>query len=283
MRTATVTLPGIGQPLTVAVHDVSDKHISTSILERGEWEPFETAVVSRLVRAGDLVVDAGANIGWYTMVAASLGARVVACEPLPANAALLRSNVEGNRLGDLVEIHECALGRAAGIATLALSTDNQGDHRLTTEPTKRSTVSVQVSTLDALLAGRRPTLIKIDTQGSEVAILGGGRSCWAPTLPDRNARPVTLVIEFWPYGLAQCGASVRQLLELLGELIPKTHRCFEIIEWRRGLRELSLEDLYRFTVEGGYSEAAKGFTNLLVLPVERASEIMDMILVEPAS
>jgi FkbM family methyltransferase len=277
MRTTTVTLLGRAQPrtLTVAVHDADDKHISDSILERGEWEPFETVVVSRLVRAGDLVVDAGANIGWYTMVAASLGGRVVACEPLPANAALLRTNVEANELDGVVEVHECALGRVAGHASLALSADNQGDHRMMDRPTKRSTVVVQVSTLDALLAGRRPTLIKIDTQGSEVAILDGGRSGWAPSAAD--AAPVTLVLEFWPYGLAQCGASIEKLLALLGELLPETHRCFEIVEWRRSLRELSLDDLHRFTVEGGYTEAAKGFTNVLVVPCERVAEIDDLL------
>jgi FkbM family methyltransferase len=274
MRTATVTVTGRANPLRVHVHDADDKHISTSILERGEWEPFETAVVSRLVRAADLIVDAGANIGWYTMVSASLGARVIACEPLPANAALLRVNVEANGFGPNVEVHECALGRAAGVATLALSTDNQGDHRVMVGPTKRTSVSVQVSTLDALLAGRRPTLIKIDTQGSEVAILEGGRSAWAPTdvLP-----PVTLVLEFWPYGLAQCGANVERLLDLLGELLPQTHRCFEIVEWRRSLRELSIEDLHRFVVDGGYTEAAKGFTNLLVLPSKRVHEVDEFV------
>ena len=50
-------------------------HVSERIATEGIWEPLETELVRRLIRSGDLVVDCGANIGWYTIVAAALGAR----------------------------------------------------------------------------------------------------------------------------------------------------------------------------------------------------------------
>jgi FkbM family methyltransferase len=279
MRNATVAVPGIATPLEFALHDADDKHISDGILTRGEWEPFETAVFTRLVRPVDLVVDAGANLGWYSVVGAACGASVVACEPMPANAALLRTNVERNGFASRVEIHECALGAEPGEALLTLSADNQGDHRvapLNTE-TKRSTVAVTVNTLDRVLQGRRPALMKVDTQGSEVAILTGGRAAWAP---QRGATSIVLLLEFWPYGLARCGASVGQLLDLLGELLDgvlPTHRCFEILEWRPGLREVTFQQLRAFATEGGYTEAARGFTNLAIVPNERVRAIFDLV------
>ena len=83
---------------------------------------------------------------------------------MPANAMLLRSNVDRNGFAALVEIHESALGQAAGEAVLSLSIDNQGDHRLVTASGSRSTVSVKVQSLDDVLDGRRPTLVKLDTK-----------------------------------------------------------------------------------------------------------------------
>ena len=163
MRTTTVQFPGVGETFEVGVHHNGDRHISESIMMRGDWEPLETAVISRLVNAQDLVVDAGANLGWYTLLAAASGATVVAFEPMPANAMLLRSNVDRNGFAALVEIHESALGQAAGEAVLSLSIDNQGDHRLVTASGSRSTVSVKVQSLDDVLDGRRPTLVKLDT------------------------------------------------------------------------------------------------------------------------
>jgi FkbM family methyltransferase len=277
-RTATVILPGLGSPLLFEVHADSDKHVSERIATEGVWEPFETALIQRLVGPGALVADCGANIGWYTVVTASLGASVVAFEPMPANAVLLRRNVELNELGDRVEVHQVGLGSRPGRAVLELSVANQGDHRMVAEPSgRKATVEVEIRTLDDILAGRRPDLIKLDTQGSEVAILTGGRLGWAPV--DGATAPV-IVLEFWPYGLQQCGASVDQLVEMLREIVDVTHRCFEILEWRFAVTPLSLDDLDAMAHVGGYSAEMKGFTNLLLVPMHRVAEIAEFIAVD---
>jgi FkbM family methyltransferase len=274
-RLAIVQLSGVAEPLTFEVHADNDKHVSERIATEGVWEPFETSVIQRLVRPGDLVADCGANIGWYSVVAGSLRARVIACEPMPVNAELLRRNVAHNGLGEWVEVHEIALGSVPGRATLELSAANQGDHRMAAQPTgRKATVDVAVRTLDDVVGGRRPDLLKLDTQGSEVAILSGGRSAWAPGagLPD----PV-IVIEFWPYGLEQCGASVDQLLALLEPLIDVTHRCFEVVEWRTALLPLTVDEVRRMAHHGGYSAEMKGFTNLLLVPRDRVADVADLI------
>jgi FkbM family methyltransferase len=222
-----------------------------------------------------LFADCGANLGWYSVIAAALGADVVACEPLPANAALLRSNVERNGLGGRIEVHEIALGDRAGTAVLRLSADNQGDHRIQPEtkpenaptaptvPSTRPGVEVPITTLDAVLRGRRPDVLKLDTQGSEVAILRGGRAAWAPS----PGRPdPAIVVELWPYGLRRAGAHESDLLALLGPLIATTHECFEIREWSRSLEPLSSAALAEIVAVGGFSAEMKGFTNLVLVP-----------------
>ncbi len=139
---------------------------------------------------------------------------------------------------------------------------------------RKPTVDIEVVTLDSMIGDRRPDLLKLDTQGSEVGILDGGRRAWAPR--PGSVDPV-IVLEFWPYGLQHCGTSVARLIAQLAELIDVTHRCFEIVEWRTALDRLSLVDLERMVTVGGYCAEMKGFTDLLLAPIARVDEISELI------
>jgi FkbM family methyltransferase len=269
-RIAEVRVPGVAKSLTFAVHATDDKHVSEHIVTRGVWEPLETEVIGRFLGADALFVDCGANLGWFSIIAAARGASVVAFEPFPPNVALLRDNISRNGFAEMIEMHERALGAAPGVARLDLSEDNQGDHRVAVGPTRRRSVEVEVVTLDTTLSDRVPTVMKLDTQGSEVAILRGATAALA-------ASPM-LVLEFWPYGLRRCGASADELLALVGPLIDTTHTCFEIVEFRNGLVPLSLADVVQMTRTGGYTEASRGFTNLAFLPVERTALVADLVI-----
>jgi FkbM family methyltransferase len=269
-RLADIRVPGVAKTLTFALHANDDKHVSEHIATRGEWEPLETEVIGRFLHPDALFVDCGANLGWFSIIAAARGARVVAFEPFAPNAALLRNTISRNGFDDRIEMHERALGAAPGLARLDLSDDNQGDHRVAVGPTRRRSVEVEVVTVDATLAGREPTVMKLDTQGSEVTILRGS----AVAL---SANPM-LVLEFWPYGLRRCGASADELLAIVGPMIDTTHACFEIVEFRGGLVPLSLADAIAMTVHGGYTEASRGFTNLAFVPVALVDRVKDLVI-----
>lgn len=136
-----------------------------------------------------------------------------------------------------------------------------------------------MTTLDTVLAGRRPDVLKIDTQGSEVAILRGGRTAWQPA-PGR--RDPSIVIELWPYGLRRTGAHEDELVALIGPLIDVTHRCFEIREWSATLAPLSADDVASMVASGGFSAAMRGFTNLALIALDRVAAIADLIAPAPA-
>jgi FkbM family methyltransferase len=269
-RLAEVQVPGVAAALTFAVHATDDKHVSEHIATRGEWEPLETEIIGRFLHPDALFVDCGANLGWFSVIAAARGARVVAFEPFPPNAALLRDNISRNGFVNQIEMHERALGAVPGLARLDLSDDNQGDHRLATGPTRRRSVEVEVVTVDATLADRAPAVMKLDTQGSEVAILRGSAAAL-------SAKPM-LVLEFWPYGLRRCGASADELLAIVGPMIDTTHACFEIVEFRGGLVPVSLADVIAMTVHGGYTEASRGFTNLAFVPIALVYRVKDLVI-----
>jgi FkbM family methyltransferase len=269
-RVADVRVPGIDAALTFAVHATNDKHVSEHIATRGVWEPLETEVIGRFLGPDALFVDCGANLGWFSVIAAARGAHVVAFEPFPPNAALLRDNISRNSFSSKIEMHQRALGSAPGVARLDLSEDNQGDHRVAVGPTRRRSVDVEVVTLDATLAGRNPSVMKLDTQGSEVAILRGATIALA-------ANPM-IVLEFWPYGLSRCGANAEELLAIVGPLVDTTHACFEIVEFRGGLVPLSLDDIVAMTQHGGYTEASRGFTNLAFVPLALVDRVRDLVI-----
>src|SRR3954447_8262154 len=81
----------------------SDDEVMRPLIERThDWEIDEATLFRALIRPGATVLDIGAHVGYYTLLsarAAGRRGRVIAFEPHPANAGLLRVNVQRNRLG----------------------------------------------------------------------------------------------------------------------------------------------------------------------------------------
>jgi hypothetical protein len=86
-----------------------------------------------------------------------------------------------------------------------------------------------------------------------------------------------IVLEFWPYGLERAGSTADELLDLVAELVDRTHAVFEIEEWRGRLQRRSMAQLRSMATVGGYSPGMKGFTNLLCVPVTSLSVFGDLI------
>ncbi|MBX3415572.1 MAG: FkbM family methyltransferase [Pirellulales bacterium] len=145
-------------------------------------EAFERPKVHALahfLRPGMTLVDAGANIGFFSLVAARCvgpTGRVLAVEPEPLNRARIARNVELNAYAN-IEIVQVALGDRNGEVTLHLATDHGHHSLLDCSPDRAgSTMLVPMQTLDVLLASRnigRVDVLKIDVEGFEVEVLRG--------------------------------------------------------------------------------------------------------------
>lgn len=137
----------------------------------GLFEQNEMAFVRHGLVAGDLFVDVGANIGSFTVLAADRGAQVIAIEPIPAAHARLVANVQLNDFGARVVTRRVGVGDCAGLLRFSQDQDTV-NHVLTTGEGGCAT-EVEVVTLDSLLAGRNPTMLKIDVEGYELPVLRG--------------------------------------------------------------------------------------------------------------
>lgn len=155
---------------------------ATGNVYAGLDEYDDMAFVLHALRAGDLFVDVGSNVGTYTVLAAkAVGARVIAFEPIPATAAALRDNIALNAIESRVSVRGSCVGAAVG--TAHMTTDRDTMNRVVTGPGPITTISVPVETLDIALAGVEPFLIKIDVEGYEFEVLrGAARVLAEPTL-----------------------------------------------------------------------------------------------------
>jgi FkbM family methyltransferase len=147
----------------------------------GLHEFAEMGFVLHLLRANDLFLDVGANIGSYTILAASVcRARVIAFEPDPDTARVLRRNIAINHLSALADVREAALGGIHGqIAfTVGLDTMNR-----VAGPDDESVQIVPIRRLDDIPDAETPTLIKMDVEGFEEQVLSGAsRILGSPSL-----------------------------------------------------------------------------------------------------
>ena len=138
----------------------------------GLHEFADMAFVLHLLQPGDLFVDVGANIGSYTVLASAIAcASTIAVEPDPGTIMSLKRNIDLNNIGALVVPLEVAVGAKAGIArfTVGLDTIN---HLATDHDS--NTREVETRTLDDILLGHNPVLIKLDVEGFEGGVIAGG-------------------------------------------------------------------------------------------------------------
>lgn len=130
--------------------------------------------IRRFLRPGDLVVDAGANIGLMAVTAARLvgpRGRVVAIEAHPRTSAYLRHHVALNGLTN-VDVHNVALGDGAGSVHLAEHPGDDAQNHIATGDGRG--VEVPMVPLDRLLPPDRPVaLLKVDVEGYEKFVLSG--------------------------------------------------------------------------------------------------------------
>jgi len=172
------------------------------------------------LQPGDVVVDIGANVGDYTSVAASLvggTGHVYAVEPGPDNAALLndRFRAHGN-----VTVIPAAVVDHTGTVPLFLDRRDGRRHSLASGNVGKAGGSVEVRgiSLDEVFSRlSRLKVIKIDAQGAEHQILRGAQTVLRALKP-------TLILELWPQGLVNLGATARRVLESLDAAGYDVHR-----------------------------------------------------------
>lgn len=206
----------------------SDRGFACHLMLDGFWEVWLTQFLARHVKPGMNVIDVGANFGYYTLLLGDVvgaAGKVVAVEPNPETASLLRETVLLNGHAGRTQIVDRALSDAKGIALLYSPDSEPKNARLVGQQDLEGgrTFEVRTEALDDIvLTGPRVNLVKIDAEGAEVAIIRGMQRLIERDKPvivlEFNAARYAEPSQFLEGLLASYGSA--QQLALDGALLP---------------------------------------------------------------
>jgi FkbM family methyltransferase len=197
----------------------------------GSYEPYTLKLFKDAVRPGATVLDIGANIGYFTLVAArqsGASGRVYAFEPGPENFQVLARNIEINKFRNVTAVPK-AVGDRSEIRELVLGEDSD-QHSLFGPPMvpRTGAVAVECLALDGFLQDSTPDVIKLDVEGNELFALEGMRGILG------KSEHLVMFVELNPVCLRQANMEPE-------DLISKLHGFgFEIHIIDENLRSLNL-------------------------------------------
>ena len=234
--------------------NAADRDIFPILLTMGDWEePYEMELFKQMVKEGMVVVDIGANIGYYTLIAAKLVGNkgtVYAFEPMPSNYELLCKNIEVNGYTNVVPVQK-AVSNKQGEAKFWFEGDWSGSPSFSKycvlAVSKHETlekggfIEVETISLDEFFENTvkniKADVIKVDTGGGEGLIIDGAEK----VLKSNNLK---IFLEFWPDALRDLGTEPVELLCKLQEFgfeirfINETKQCPEPLD--RGKAKVGL-------------------------------------------
>jgi len=183
----------------------------------GNYEPETTKIFEDVIKPGMYVIDVGAHVGYYTLLAArAVGpdGRVVAFEPDESNYAALETNIKLNDYHNVITV-KSAVSDYDGQASLAMSNLYSGIHYLDYKEQGNDGVDVDTTTIDTFLDSHENPeigLVKIDVEGSEERVLDG----MTRLLNRQNA--INIVLEFHPKLLERSDVNPLEFLKKLFSL-----------------------------------------------------------------
>ncbi len=230
-----------GAQFVIPTKDIT---IAPSVLS-GEFERQELDFFEFVCTAGGTVVDVGANIGLYTVLAAKRvgpSGHVFAFEPVPENIKLLRENLDLNDVSARVEVQEAAVGEKPGELEIFLSDRQIGTHSAAQYLVDGSrSIRVPMQSIDAFVASRgiqRIDLIKVDVEGYDGRVVEGAAHSLSLHKP-------ILFIEYAPVRLEAVGQAPSELIATLSGIY---RYCVLLDEFRKRTELIDPADLSKMKI-----------------------------------
>ncbi len=213
-------------------YSASDTGLGAFLTLKGAYEPVQTALFKKDIAVDSVFFDVGANIGYYSLIAANKGSNVVAFEPDAENLKLLLKNVKDNNFDDLVTIVNSPVGNRDENVVFSEDSKQKGNSKVVLNA--KGNLVKQV-TLDSYIKQNHvyPTVIKVDIEGYECEFLDGAEEVI-------NQHKPILYIEYNTKALKERGYTPEYLIKKLHRLGYK----LEIIdEVNKKVMEFSEENL----------------------------------------
>jgi FkbM family methyltransferase len=159
--------------------DTRDIGFATHLLTDGYWEMWLTQFMAKIVTEGMLVLDVGANFGYYSVLMADLvgpDGKLIAVEPNPSAARAAEASLSVNGFGSRSTVIQAAASDTAGTSTFCVPRTEPKNATMVPEGHTQADAeifTVPTVTLDEVCRDQRVDFIKIDAEGGEYRIFKG--------------------------------------------------------------------------------------------------------------
>lgn len=204
----------------------------------------EIDLIKRIVKSGNVVLDIGGNIGFYTKILSGLvGPKGIVYTFEPDDINFKRLKLNTSTLKNVRLIHKAVSCDNAGV-TLYKSNTLNVDHRTYAHDDTDFHEDIESTSIDALFQNQQVDFIKMDIQGYEMQALRGMVNTLRKNMP-------IIIMEYWPHGLKSAGESPIELITFLKNI------GYEIKEIIHGIpNEIS------FDIESSLEWHSDKFTNI---------------------
>ncbi|MFE3119209.1 FkbM family methyltransferase [Streptomyces niveus] len=202
-----------GTRVDVDTHDLIQRYLYMF----GVWEPHMTRWLQERLKPGDTFIDVGANIGYYSVLAAQLvgdGGQVVAVEASSAFHQKLQQHVRLNGYENVRAVNGAVSDERKNLTFVLASSSNMGANSIVPyDGPAESSFEVEAFPLDELVDAAEIStarVIKIDVEGAEGSVVRG----MIPML-DKLRRDCEITVEVTPDRMAQLGDSAEELMKTM--------------------------------------------------------------------
>ena len=192
--------------------DFNDEGVSRQLYLHKERERYSTNYMKEIIRRHDVIIDIGANSGYYALLESRLAhkGKVYAIEPVPKNVWLLNQNIELNGCRN-ISVHRFAIGDRNGRGEMYLyDKGNLCSFKKNIQNKPTGKIAVPIMTLDSFVekyVSGYPTLIRMDVEGYEYQIIKGMSNIL------KSNKPMILFIELHPFMMSK--EDMNNLIETL--------------------------------------------------------------------
>lgn len=167
------------------------KLVGNNSMQNGTFEPEETKIVKKIISDVDVVINVGANIGYYCCIALEQQKYVVAFEPIIQNLRHLLRNIKANNWESGIEVYPIALSNKVGVIEIYGGGTGASLVKGWANTSEKYVSLVPSSTLDNILSSRfqgKRCFVLVDIEGAEQLMLKGA-SCFI----NREPKPIWLI------------------------------------------------------------------------------------------
>ena len=199
-----------------------DETDSLELLLNPNYEEMETELFKKEIKPGDVILDIGANSGYYTLIAAKMvgeKGKVFAFEPDPNNFSLLSKNVKINNYNNVIIVKEAVSDKNGQCRLYLYEEDvhnkiNDSSDKFSKrydDENKRKFIEIKTNRLDDYFKGydREINFIKMDIEGSEGLAIKGMTSLF------KKNGTKKMIVEFYPHLIREYGLNPAESLDTL--------------------------------------------------------------------